>query len=154
MQQELMHRIRLQDTDFSMKDLKTVRVIGAGAAGVVRLVMNKKTGMRYALKRVRKNQGKIPVEVKRECELLKAQEHPFIMRLVQTFETTKSVYILTELITGGELHGAIRDIPTVLSRSQAQFYTGCLIIVLEELSEKNIVYRDLKPENVMLDNQG
>ncbi|CAJ1416269.1 unnamed protein product [Effrenium voratum] len=116
--------------------------------------MNKKTGRAYALKRVRKNQGKIPVEVKRECELLKAQEHPFIMRLVQTFETTKSVYILTELITGGELHGAIRDIPTVLSRSQAQFYTGCLIIVLEELSEKNIVYRDLKPENVMLDNQG
>lgn len=46
MQQELMHRIRLQDTDFTMKDLKTVRVIGAGAAGVVRLVMNKKTGMR------------------------------------------------------------------------------------------------------------
>ena len=154
MQQELMHRIRLQDTDFTMKDLKTVRVIGAGAAGVVRLVMNKKTGMRYALKRVRKNQGKIPVEVKRECELLKAQEHPFIMRLVQTFETGKSVYILTELITGGELHGAIREIPTVLSRAQAQFYTGCLIIVLEELSEKNIVYRDLKPENVMLDAQG
>lgn len=154
MQQELMHRIRLQDTDFTMKDLKTVRVIGAGAAGVVRLVMNKKTGMRYALKRVRKSQGKIPVEVKRECELLKAQEHPFIMRLVQTFETTKSVYILTELITGGELHGAICEIPTVLSRTQAQFYTGCLIIVLEELSEKNIVYRDLKPENVMLDAQG
>ncbi|CAE7819934.1 pkaC [Symbiodinium sp. CCMP2592] len=85
-----------------------------------------------------------------ECELLKAQEHPFIMRLVQTFETSKSaaplqeVYILTELITGGELHGAIREIPTVLSRAQAQFYTGCLVIVLE----------DLKPENVMLDAQG
>ncbi|CAE7949278.1 pkaC, partial [Symbiodinium sp. KB8] len=150
-------------------DLKTVKVIGAGAAGVVRLVMNKKTGMRqlacnfqllaalaggYALKRVKKNGGKIPVEVKRECELLKAQEHPFIMRLVQTFETSKSVYILTELITGGELHGAIREIPTVLSRAQAQFYTGCLVIVLEELCEKNIVYRDLKPENVMLDAQG
>jgi len=154
MQQELMHRIRLQDTNFGMKDLKTVKVIGAGAAGVVRLVMNKKTGMRYALKRVKKNGGKIPVEVKRECELLKAQEHPFIMRLVQTFETSKSVYILTELITGGELHGAIREIPTVLSRAQAQFYTGCLVIVLEELCEKNIVYRDLKPENVMLDAQG
>ncbi|OLQ01548.1 cAMP-dependent protein kinase catalytic subunit [Symbiodinium microadriaticum] len=114
---------------FEAEDLKTVKVIGAGAAGVVRLVMNKKTG---------------------ECELLKAQEHPFIMRLVQTFETSKSaaplqeVYILTELITGGELHGAIREIPTVLSRAQAQFYTGCLVIVLE----------DLKPENVMLDAQG
>jgi len=58
------------------------------------------------------------------------------------------------LITGGELHGAIRQIPTVLSRSQAQFYTGGLVIVLEELSDRNIIYRDLKPENVMLDQQG
>eukprot|EP00931_Biecheleriopsis_adriatica_P075952 TRINITY_DN49718_c0_g1_i1.p1 TRINITY_DN49718_c0_g1~~TRINITY_DN49718_c0_g1_i1.p1 ORF type:complete len:920 (-),score=264.55 TRINITY_DN49718_c0_g1_i1:129-2828(-) len=154
MQEDLMHRIRLQDTAFGLKDLKVVKVIGAGAAGVVRLVSNKKTGMRYALKRVQKAGGKIPEEVKRECELLKAQDHPFIMTLVQTFETAKSVYILTELITGGELHGAIREIPTVLSRSQAQFYTGCLLIVLEELSERNIVYRDLKPENVMLDAQG
>lgn len=154
MQQELMNRIRLQDTNFGMKDLKQIKVIGAGAAGVVRLVMHKKTGMRYALKRVMKAGGKIPEEVKRECDLLKAQDHPFIMTLVQTFETAKSVYILTELITGGELHGAIREIPTVLSRSQAQFYTGSLVIVLEELSERNIVYRDLKPENVMLDAQG
>merc|ERR1719337_364529 len=45
-------------------------------------------------------------------------------------------------------------IPTVLSRSQAQFYTGCMVIVLEELSDRSIVYRDLKPENVMLDAQG
>ena len=44
---------------------------------------------------------------------------------MQTFETTKSVYILTELITGGELHGAIRDIPTVLSRRGVSvFQTG------------------------------
>merc|ERR1719346_486657 len=76
------------------------------------------------------------------------------MTLVKTFETAKSVYILTELITGGELHGAIRQIPTVLSRAQAQFYTGSLVIVLEELADRNIVYRDLKPENVMLDQQG
>eukprot|EP00913_Durusdinium_trenchii_P009516 g8944.t1 len=142
MQQELMHRIRLQDTDFTMKDCQ-IGLMGLESGTPFPQVASPKSDRwRYALKRVRKNQGKIPVEVKRECELLKAQEHPFIMRLVQTFETHKSVYILTELITGGELHGAIREIPTVLSRAQAQFYTGCLIIVLEELSEKNIVYRD------------
>jgi cGMP-dependent protein kinase len=154
MQQELMHRIRLQDTGVVMKDLKQVKVIGAGAAGVVRLVEHKKTKTRYALKRVYKSNGAIPEEVKRECELLKENDHPFIMTMVNTFETTKSVYILTELITGGELHGAIRQIPTVLSRAHAQFYTGSLVIVLEELADRNIVYRDLKPENVMLDQQG
>merc|ERR1712228_1134531 len=90
----------------------------------------------------------------RECNLLAENDHPFIMTLVKTFETPKSVYMITELITGGELHGAIRQIPTVLSRSHAQFYTGSLVIVLEELADRNIVYRDLKPENVMLDQQG
>lgn len=154
MQQQLMNRIRLQDTNFGLKDLIQIKVIGAGAAGVVRLVEHKSTGMRYALKRVKKVDGEVPEEVQRECSLLKDIDHPFIMTQVNTFETKKSVYILTELITGGELHGAIREIPTVLSRAQAQFYTGSLVIVLEELSERNILYRDLKPENVMLDAQG
>ena len=52
------------------------------------------------------------------CDLLAANDHPFIMQLVKTFETAEIVYILTELITGGELHAAIRTIPTVLSRAQ------------------------------------
>merc|ERR1719379_2258149 len=118
-----MIRIRLQDTNVTMKDLKHVKVIGAGAAGTVRLVEHKKTKTRYALKRVLNEDGKIPEEVTRECALLGENDHPFIMRLVKTFETSSSVYMLTELITGGELHGAIRQIPTVLSHAQAQFYT-------------------------------
>jgi len=154
MQEELVHRIRLQDTSVTLKDLKHVKLIGAGAAGVVRLVQHKKTSTRYALKRVLKENGKIPEEVTRECSLLAANDHPFVMHLVKNFETTKSVYILTELITGGELHAALRKIPTVLSHLQAQFYTGSLVLVLESLQDRNIVYRDLKPENVMLDAQG
>lgn len=154
MQAALMQRISLQDTSVNLKDVRHIRTIGAGAAGIVRLVQHKKTQVRYALKRVKKHHGKIPDEVQRECDLLAQNDHPFIMALVKTFETPKYVYILTELITGGELHAAIRTIPTVLSRPQAQFYTGSLVIVLEELSDRNIVYRDLKPENVMLDAQG
>mmetsp|Transcript_35615 Transcript_35615/g.83287 ORF Transcript_35615/g.83287 Transcript_35615/m.83287 type:complete len:943 (-) Transcript_35615:217-3045(-) len=151
---ELVHRIKLQDTGVTLQDLKHVKLIGAGAAGVVRLVQHKSTKMRYALKRVHKQNGKIPAEVTRECALLAANDHPFVMHLVKNFETPKSVYILTELITGGELHAAIRSIPTVLSQVQAQFYTGSLVLVLESLQDRNIVYRDLKPENVMLDAQG
>eukprot|EP00927_Polykrikos_kofoidii_P004110 TRINITY_DN1162_c0_g3_i1.p1 TRINITY_DN1162_c0_g3~~TRINITY_DN1162_c0_g3_i1.p1 ORF type:complete len:901 (-),score=162.04 TRINITY_DN1162_c0_g3_i1:195-2897(-) len=154
MREELMHRINLQDTNVTLKDVKHIRVVGQGATGVVRLVEHKKTKTRYALKRVCKTAGKIPPEVKRECDLLAANDHPFIMKLVKTFETKKNVYMLTELITGGELHSAIRQIPRVLSQTQARFYTGSLIIILEELADRRILYRDLKPENVMLDHQG
>jgi len=158
MQQELMLKIRLQDTSVTMKDLKHVKVVGAGAAGVVRLVEHKKTKTRYALKRVYKDEGNVPEEVERECTLLAENDHPFIMLLVKTFGMNdpkmNSVYMLTELITGGELHAALRTIPTVLSRPQCQFYAGSIILVLEELAERNIVYRDMKPENVMLDAQG
>merc|ERR1712100_112506 len=62
--------------------------------------------------------------------------------------------MLQEVIPGGELHAAIRTIPHVLNRAQGQFYTGSLVLVLESLRNRNIVYRDLKPENVMLDAQG
>merc|ERR1719396_229565 len=141
MQHELQQRIKLQDTSVTLKDLKHLKVVGVGAAGVVRLVEHKKTGMRYALKRVKKKRGKIPEEVEREKRLLAENDHPMVMALVKTFETSKSVYMLTELITGGELHAAIRKIPTVLTRAQAQFYTGSLVLVLEQVSDRNIVYR-------------
>jgi len=154
MEELLMYRIRLQDTNVVLKDLKTIKVIGTGAFSVVRLTQHSKSGTQYALKRVMKIDGEVPEEVRRECELMADVDHPFIMRLVKTFETEKSIYILSELVTGGMLHSAIRRIETVFDRPQAQFYVGSLIIALETLRDRRIIFRDLKPENVMLDHQG
>jgi len=159
MLEDLMSRIRLQDTNFEMKALKHINIIGAGAGhggqrSVVRLVQHSKTNTRYALKRVKKQNGQVPASVLSECAVLKENDHPFIMCLVKTFETKTSFYMLTELCTGGELHGAIRTIPSVLNRYQAQFYISSLVLTLQELSDRLIVFRDLKPEHVMLDSQG
>jgi len=152
--QELLHLIELQDTQVTLKDLRHLRVIGSGSSGVVRLVEHVKTRKQYALKRVHKVSRQVPSTVQRECEILNGIDHPFIMHLVKTLETRRCVYMLTEMIAGGELFSAIRRVPDVLSTAQAQFYIGSLLLVLEALSDKRIVYRDLKPENVMLDNQG
>lgn len=145
---------QLQYEDVRLEDLKCLKQIGTGATCAVFLVEHQTRQTRYALKRVPKRHNKIPAAVMRESELLKENRHPFIMRLVNLYETPQYAYMLTELITGGELHAAIRSIPTTLSRTQTQFYVGSLVLVLEELLERNIVFRDLKPENVMLDHQG
>lgn len=150
----LVQRLKLSDTSLSLRNLQHVRLIGAGSFGSVRLVEHVHTRCRYALKRVRKNAEEATEDLERECTLLAELDHPFVLRLVKTFETTHSVYILTELITGGQLYDQMMERMGVLSRRQAQFYIGALVLILEYLHEKQIVYRDLKPENVMLDSQG
>lgn len=59
-----------------------------------------------------------------------------------------------ELVTGGELFDAIRQLPNCLDRKQTQFYAASIILALESLHSRDVVFRDLKPENVMLDAQG
>jgi cGMP-dependent protein kinase len=154
MRQQLMRKISLQDTTVTLKELRHVRLIGKGSAGVVRLVTHTQTGTNYALKRVRKVSGKVVPEVQHELALLAENDHPFLMQLVKAIETPTSVYILTDVCTGGDLFAAIRRIPEVLSTQEAQFYTGSLVLALEALYDRNVVYRDLKPENVVLDAQG
>lgn len=154
LQEEFERRIKLQDTNIKAVDLHGVKIIGNGTTGVVSLVKHRRSGMRYALKRVQIRAGRKPDETAREIDILGSNDHPFVITLVKTFETKAAIYILTELITGGELHAAMRQLQTVMSRAQARFYIASLVLVLESLHDRNIVYRDLKPENVMLDANG
>mmetsp|Transcript_22150 Transcript_22150/g.39810 ORF Transcript_22150/g.39810 Transcript_22150/m.39810 type:complete len:970 (-) Transcript_22150:86-2995(-) len=152
---ELTQREELQNLNVGLKDLKHIQVIGAGGFGFVRLVEHSRTGNRYALKRIRNpNEAKAEASIKNECNLAMEIDHPFAAKTFAILEGTRSTYILSELITGGQLYDEITDRLGVLSRRQAQFYIGSLLLVLEFLHEKLIVYRDLKPENVMLGHDG
>mmetsp|Transcript_47956 Transcript_47956/g.113994 ORF Transcript_47956/g.113994 Transcript_47956/m.113994 type:complete len:1016 (-) Transcript_47956:174-3221(-) len=138
----------------SLKSLKHVRLIGRGGFGSVRMVEHKLTGVKYALKRVAKEDGRVPEFVERETEILAQNAHPFMLHYVGTFQSGKSVYILTELVTGGQLYQQVVSRMGLLGRKPAQFYIGSIVLILEALHERGIIYRDLKPENVMLDEQG
>ena len=72
------------------------------------------------------------------------------MKLVKTFKDEKRVYFLTEFVNGQDLFDVIRVLG-LLKDADCKFYTACLLLILEHLHENSIVYRDLKPENVMVD---
>jgi len=152
----LKDRISLQDTALTFKDLEFVRVIGRGGFGVVKMVRAKKTGVRYALKCVRKRdvvEKNMQDALLSELDILKEVDHPFIVKFVRSFRDERSVFFLTELVTGGELLDAL-DALGLLNHWQALFYTGCIVLALEFLHSRRIAYLDLKSENCLIDQQG
>merc|ERR1711933_350803 len=91
----------------------------------------------------------------REKNIMASLEHPFVVNLVSTFQDERALYMLIELVQGGELfsviHTETRDgIPNANSR----FYAACILESLSHLHHRSICYRDLKPENILIDQRG
>lgn len=154
-------------------------VLGGGAFSRVSVVSEQTTGRSYALKRMRKSAVvQCPEHVFCEQTITRNLTHPFCIRQYASFQDKYHLYFLFDLMSGGDLmdvlvseaqvikmrvaQGALKRgcfAPQVkvlkgLNESLARFYVGSIVLALEYLHEHSIVYRDLKPENVFIDNSG
>jgi protein kinase A len=140
------------------KDLKPLAVLGAGTFGRVSLVQHTKTKEVYALKALIKAEivmHKQQSNVVQEKNVMIQSNHPFILRLFTTFRDTTKLYMLLEFVQGGELFSVIHTNKSDgVPAAQAKFYGAGVLLGLAYLHSKDIAYRDMKPENCLVDKDG
>jgi serine/threonine protein kinase len=140
-----------------LQDFEIYRTLGTGSYGRVLLVRHRETNVFYALKKLRKGEIVRLRQVEHtnnECRLLRlANEHPFIVGLRGCFQDTSCLYLVLDYVPGGELFTLLRKLRT-LPAFVAQFYAAQVALTLAYLHERNVLYRDLKPENLLLHRSG
>lgn len=156
MQTQLLKRLELQDKSITFDNLLIVKHLGTGVLGNVFLAYTKNTKRKYALKTVLRSKisaYNVNENLIMERNVMLQISHPLIIKLVKTFKDPFRVYFLMEYIQGVELYDALKEL-NLLSNESSKFYIGSILLMLEYLHGKNILYRDLKPENVMIDHEG
>ncbi|KAJ8356693.1 hypothetical protein SKAU_G00194870 [Synaphobranchus kaupii] len=130
--------------------------LGVGGFGRVELVTTLHHGKYYALKRVSKKHivaKRQEEHVKFEKRILLEIQSDFIVRLHAAFKDTRYIYMIMEFCSGGELWTKLKEIGR-FDEPIAVFCAACVVEAYAYLHKKGIMYRDLKPENLMLDKRG
>ena len=85
--------------------------------------------------------------------MLEKADHPYIIKLVYAFQTDKKLYMALEYCPGGEIFFHLQRAGR-FNENVAKFYSACCVLAIEYLHYNRVIYRDLKPENVLIDSEG
>lgn len=142
---------------YLLKQYEPLKVIGCGGFGHVMVAKHKQTGQLVAIKTLSKKaiatQNQIQHSLSEKTVLTMCRNHPFIIQIHASFQTIDHLHMVLDYCPGGELFFHLSQVGR-FQEHQAAFYAAEVFLALEHLHRNNIIYRDLKPENVLLDKQG
>jgi len=138
-------------------ELTKVALLGCGGFGVVELWKDAKTNKPYALKGL--NKGYImktgqQANVLNEKMLMLMCDSPFVIKLYACYNEDQFLYFLLEPARGGEVFTVYEKYSLHGSAEHAKFYTAGVVFAFEHIHDRHIIYRDLKPENLLLNEEG
>ncbi|ODH45282.1 AGC/YANK protein kinase [Paracoccidioides brasiliensis] len=139
----------------NLNHFRLLRVVGKGAFGKVRIVERKDSGLTFALKYIRKDEVVRSESVRniiRERRMLEHLNHPFLCNLRYSFQDIEYIYLVVDLMNGGDLRFHISR--KSFTEDAVRFWIASLACALRYIHSQGIIHRDLKPDNVLLDSEG
>merc|ERR1712228_1082704 len=145
-----------EDKICGLLELKTLGILGKGGFGLVKLVEDPKSKLTYALKAVQKYEiiaNNLVKHIIAEKDIMRELNNQFLVNLHKTYKDKLRVYFLLDVCLGGELFTILRT-RRYFNERTARFYAASVIEGFDYMHAKDIIYRDLKPENLVLDRKG
>jgi serine/threonine protein kinase len=144
------------NSEVELRHFNLLRCVGKGAFGKVRIVEHRESKKLYALKYINKLQCiriRAVQNIIRERYILEEIEHPFIVNLRYAFQDDENMFMVIDLMMGGDLRYHL-DRLGGFNEEMVRFFAAEISCALNYLHNKNILHRDLKPDNILLDKKG